>query len=297
MDIIVDPEFESLIPPLSEHESRQLECSLLYDGALEPLVIWTPHNILLDGHHRLRLCRQHSIPFKTASLEFGSRDAARLWIVGHQLGRRNLAPEQVAYYRGREYAEQRRDPGENLQKSQCFPKAHSDTSEASQEPDSTAQHLAKKHDVSPATIKRDACFARSLDILAKILGEEFRSEVLAGNGSLSKKDIITLAEVPRKHIKAADGDPAKLRALAKAWREREQEPSPEENELQVLAEKALAYQNGLRNIIWVCEEGDDTLDGRGERLMQVAAMAREALDEEAVGEASEEALITDEDLL
>jgi len=40
VDIIVDPEFERLIPPLSEQELRQLECSLLDDGALSPLVVW-----------------------------------------------------------------------------------------------------------------------------------------------------------------------------------------------------------------------------------------------------------------
>ncbi len=56
MEIIVDPEFERLMRPLTEQEFLQLECSVLDDGLLNPLVVWAPQNILLDGHHRLRNC-------------------------------------------------------------------------------------------------------------------------------------------------------------------------------------------------------------------------------------------------
>jgi len=318
VDIIVDPEFERLIPPLSEQELRQLECSLLDDGTLSPLAIWGPHNILLDGHHRLRLCRQHGIPFTATSLEFDSRDAARLWIIGHQLGRRNLPPEQAAYYRGQEYGDQRRDPVENLQKAQCFSSGHSvhSTAEFPEEEsplpaekeseDRTAERLAKAHNVTERTIRRDAIFAEALDALAQLFGVEFRSEVLAGTSGLSKKDIITLVQMPRERLAATAHDWGNLHELAEQWRKRKQKPAPpapaaEENPPAFVPGDAQECRDALVNILWVCGQKEETLDGLRGQLEQIAAIAHEALGEKAEGAepeaASEAPRITDEDRL
>jgi hypothetical protein len=318
VDIVVDPEFERLIPPLSEQELRQLECSLLDDGALSPLVVWTPHNILLDGHHRLRLCRCHSIAFTTTGLEFESRDAARLWIIGHQLGRRNLPPEEVAYYRGQRYQEQRRDPAENLQKAQCFSSGHgvhsADVSPEEQPPkpsvneteDKTARRLARAYNVTERTIRRDAQFAEALDALAGLFGVEFRSDVLAGATGLSKKDIITLAQMPREHLDAASQDWGSLHELAEMWRKRKQKPAPpapaaEENPPAFVPGDDQECRDALLNILWVCGQKEETLDGLRGQLEQIAGIAREALGQHVDDAESEAAtgapLITDEDLL
>lgn len=316
MDIIVDPEFERLIPPLSEQELRQLECSLLDDGALSPLAVWTPHNILLDGHHRLRLFRLHDIPFTTTSLEFESRDAARLWIIGHQLGRRNLPPEQAAYYRGQQYGEQRSDPVENLQKPQCFSKGHCDPSgdsqEATEAPDATADRLAKEHRVSPSTIKRDAQFAEALDALAELFGAEFRSDVLAGTSGLAKKDIVTLAQMPRERLEALSQDRGNLREVAELWRKRKQDPAPSTTEATPapvadegppasMANEARDYHDALVNILRVFGQKEESLEGLRGQLERIEAIVREALGEMAEDrepeDVSEAPLITDEDLL
>lgn len=315
MDIIVDPEFERLIPPLSEQELRQLECSLLDDGTLSPLAIWAPHNILLDGHHRLRLCRQHGIPFTTTSLEFDSRDAARLWIIGHQLGRRNLPLEQAAYFRGEQYRTTEKQQGartdlalpqapvENEQEDQQdtgqTTPGHSDTKSTRD----AAKRLSKEHGVSPRTIKRDARFAEALDVLANILGNEFRSEVLVGTSGLSKKDIVTLAKTPREQLAEAAHDRDSLLALAQALRSRKQKSAPaaEEHPPAFVPGDAQECRDALVNILGVCGQEGETLDCLRGQLEQIAAIAREALGEKAEdGEAetaSEVPLITDEDLL
>ncbi len=318
MDIIVDPEFERLIPPLSEQELRQLECSLLDDGALSPLAVWAPHNILLDGHHRLRLCRQHGIPFTTTALEFDSRDAARLWIIGHQLGRRNLPLEQAAYFRGEQYRTTEKQQGartdlalpqapvENGQEDQQdtgqTTSGHGDTKSTRD----AAKRLAKKYRVSPRTMKRDARFAEALDVLADILGDEFRSEVLAGTSGLSKKDIVILAKTPRDRLAEAAHNRDSLLALAQALRKRKQRPTPpapaaEENAPAFVSGDAQECRDALVNILWVCGQKEETLDCLRGQLEQIAAIAREALGERAEGAEPETVpetpLITDEDLL
>src|SRR5689334_20697480 len=87
--IRVDREFMRLIHPLSMSERQDLEANLLSSGrARDPLVTWS--GLLLDGHHRLELCRCHRLPFTIVSVDLPSRTAAKTWIIRNQFGRRNL---------------------------------------------------------------------------------------------------------------------------------------------------------------------------------------------------------------
>ncbi len=49
--LIVDAEFQAIIPPLRDAEKRQLEANLLANGCRDSLVIWQNCDgcILLDG--------------------------------------------------------------------------------------------------------------------------------------------------------------------------------------------------------------------------------------------------------
>lgn len=63
MSIIIDEEFKSLIPPLSDDEFRQLEANCVRDGIRDPLVVWPQddsNDILVDGHNRFRISAMHS---------------------------------------------------------------------------------------------------------------------------------------------------------------------------------------------------------------------------------------------
>lgn len=92
----IDEEFAALIPPLTEDEQRQLEANLLADGCCDPLVIWQKEGLLLDGHNRYRICREHNIGFAVRRIDLPDRDAAKVWVIRNQFGRRNLTPYQRA---------------------------------------------------------------------------------------------------------------------------------------------------------------------------------------------------------
>ena len=47
--------------------------------------------ILIDGHNRFEICERNAIPYETVQKEFKDRDAASLWIIDNQFGRRNLS--------------------------------------------------------------------------------------------------------------------------------------------------------------------------------------------------------------
>lgn len=94
MSIKIDKEFESLIPPLSDDEFKQLEENCVNDGIRDPLILWPQedgNNILIDGHNRWRIAAKHGgMSFTTKCMEFKDRDEVKRWIILNQFGRRNL---------------------------------------------------------------------------------------------------------------------------------------------------------------------------------------------------------------
>ena len=65
-----------------------LECSYQCDRP------WT----LLDGHHRYPICQAHHLSFAVVEAPswVKTRDDAKIWIIQHQLARRNLERYQRA---------------------------------------------------------------------------------------------------------------------------------------------------------------------------------------------------------
>lgn len=94
MSIIIDKEFQSLIPPLSPEEFKQLEENCVKEGIRDALIVWKQpdgNDILIDGHNRWNISVRHGgIPFQIKQMEFSDRNAVKLWIIDNQIGRRNL---------------------------------------------------------------------------------------------------------------------------------------------------------------------------------------------------------------
>ena len=103
INLKIDPEFQSQIPPLTDDEFKQLEENILKEGKLlSPLIVW--NNTLVDGHSRYAILQKHpEIYFSTMPLRFENREEAIAWICRNQLGRRNLSPEQKRYLLGKQY--------------------------------------------------------------------------------------------------------------------------------------------------------------------------------------------------
>ena len=113
INLKIDPEFQSQIPPLTDDEFKQLEENILKEGKLiSPLIVW--NNTLVDGHNRYAILQKHpEIYFSTMPLPFESREEVLAWICKNQLGRRNLTPEQKKFLIGKQYSVEHRKPGGN----------------------------------------------------------------------------------------------------------------------------------------------------------------------------------------
>lgn len=165
VSIAVDSEFQSLIPPLSDDEYQRLEKSILVEGVREPIITW--NGTIVDGHNRYRICDEHGLECPQAERQFASRDAAKIWIIENQFGRRNLSSGQKAALaieqneaKVREAARLRMLGGKKIgvhTLGSKEPRVLDDTdqtSSAQKQTGRTAGILGKKAGVGSATIKR-----------------------------------------------------------------------------------------------------------------------------------------------
>lgn len=207
MQIHIDEEFASLIPPLSEDERRQLEHNLVeYGGARDPLVAWMhdrfdcassivrwdvdggivpPENwpcTLLDGHNRYEICTRLDLPYELKLLRFQSREDAADWIDRNQLGRRNLHPDAFTLLLGRRYNRAKRQ-GERTDL----------TSHQSDGRLTTAERLAKEHNVGKATVERAGKVAEAVEKV-KAIAPDIEHRVASGAGP-ARAAVVKAAEI------------------------------------------------------------------------------------------------------
>lgn len=81
--------FKNLIPPLTDEAFKSLENDIITRGVIDPLITWRGY--LVDGHHRYQIIQKYNLPYKTKELEgFEKEGDVLLWMIEHQLSRRNL---------------------------------------------------------------------------------------------------------------------------------------------------------------------------------------------------------------
>ncbi|MBM4012600.1 MAG: hypothetical protein FJ286_14705, partial [Planctomycetes bacterium] len=174
-DIVIDPEFAALIPPLSAEEREQLETNIIeHGGARDPIVVWGREGklIVLDGHNRYEICTRLGLPFDIHQLAFSKRENAADWIDRNQLGRRNLDPNQMSVLRGRRY---NRTKKRGRAKSGHAVRL-------------SAAALAEEHGVNEKTIRRDGEFAAAVDKLG------IEREVVAGEIDAPRHEVVAVAK-------------------------------------------------------------------------------------------------------
>ena len=192
-EIKVDPEIESLIPPLKPEEQAKLLESIKMEGCRDPLVVWAEHNILLDGHNRFAICQELSIPFRVTMLSFPDKDHAMLWILRNQLGRRNLSDFQFKLMVGREYELEKKVTWGGDRKSDAFKVNQFRQNGGVDSSTETAERLAEEHNISPRTVERSADLFRSHQAVKEVAPEvarKFESEEI----KIPQKDIVTLGK-------------------------------------------------------------------------------------------------------
>ena len=192
INLKIDPEFQSQIPPLTDDEFKQLEENILKEGKLiSPLIVW--NNTLVDGHNRYAILQKHpEIYFSTMPLRFENREEAIAWICRNQLGRRNLSPEQKRYLLGKQYEAEKKAAkifrGNQYTLAKKSGGTHDDNHHSGKK---TCDRIAEENGVSRASVLRASHYTRGIDI-ADNLSPGIKQKVFSGEVKLTNEEMSKL---------------------------------------------------------------------------------------------------------
>ena len=196
-ELVIDPEFESVIPPLTQLEFNQLRENILEDKEVfHPIIVWG--NTIIDGHNRYKIIKEHqNLPFRIRKLDFEDRYEVIAWICKNQIGRRNLSDAQLTILIGhRLEAEKKRRGGDRKSAKE---KSKPQNEVLISEPNVTSKKIASEYGISKATVERAGEFVRALDI-AKQHDANIELDILAGKITPSKKDVIHIGKAPKEEV-------------------------------------------------------------------------------------------------
>ena len=192
INLKIDPEFQSQIPPLTDDEFKQLEENILKEGKLlSPLIVW--NNTLVDGHNRYAILQKHpEIYFSTMPLRFENREEAIAWICRNQLGRRNLSPEQKRYLLGKQYEAEKKAAkicrGNQYTLAKKSGGTHDDNHHSGKK---TCDRIAEENGVSRAYVLRASHYTSGIDI-ADNLSPGIKQKVFSGEVKFTNEEMSKL---------------------------------------------------------------------------------------------------------
>lgn len=188
MQLRIDPEFESRIPPLTDDEFQQLEENILADDVIiSPIIVWG--DVIIDGHNRFRIAEKHPhLKFTTCERNFNDRHEALAWICKNQLGRRNLTFRQKKYLIGKQYESEKASHGGDRKSSEV--KSSSQVGNLIS-PEKTCDRIANEYGISKNSVLRAGAFSKAVDIADEI-DPGIRSEIFAGKIKPTQESLTSL---------------------------------------------------------------------------------------------------------
>jgi transcriptional regulator with XRE-family HTH domain len=215
LNITINEELRSFIDPLTSNEYAALERSLLAEGCRDALVLWG--EVLIDGHNRYALCKQHGIEFKTVqNTRFTSLEDVMLWMIDNHLARRSVSDYQrgVLALRKKDIVAQR-----SAQRADEPEPVEETPSRVPQAPPlTTREDIAKAARVSSNTISQ-------IERIQKAATPELVEAVRAGTISINAA--ATVASLPEQvQIAAVAGGRKQLQQAAKLVREQKAASRP-----------------------------------------------------------------------
>ena len=186
MDLRIDPEFASRIPPLTDDEYQQLEANILEDGVvINPIIVWD--GVIVDGHNRFRILEKHPhIKYSIHEKAFNNRFTALAWICKNQLGRRNLTKQQKKYLIGKQFESEKATQGGNhgnqyTDLAKCQNGTLPNLSDA-------AKRIAKENGIGRRSVFRAEDYSKAVD-LADEIEPGIRADILSSKVKATEKDV------------------------------------------------------------------------------------------------------------
>ncbi|MGY0195290.1 plasmid replication/partition related protein [Leptothrix sp. BB-4] len=259
--IVIDPEIQAYIDPLTADEHDALERSLVTEGCRDALVLWG--ELLVDGHNRYGICQKHGLPFRTVqNTRFRSVEDVKLWMIEQHLGRRSLTDFQRGELalRQRQIVAARRE--RQLQEAASSTSAAA-ADEAPWDVDgappaaadaSTASSATTAAPIAPSALKSREELARAARLstaqvaMIEKIHQQAAPEVVAAvrAGELSISAAAAVATLPaEEQVAAASGGKDELKQAAKRAREARRKPREDAAETSDAADAAMTAPDSV----------------------------------------------------
>lgn len=203
-ELLIDSEFRSLIPPLAPEELSLLEESILEEGVRDALVLWNGY--IVDGHNRYDIITKHDIKsYRVIQKKFLDKEAAKIWIMKNQVGRRNVPTYLRAEYifQIQDWEQKKRDAQNNI-------KAHQFGNDTacmnSYKPVDTKKELAEILRIGEQTA------SRIIQIYEKA-PEPLKERLRKGETTINQAYVTIHREEVRQSFKSTDWPTGKFRVI------------------------------------------------------------------------------------
>ena len=199
MSLRINPEYEKLLPPMSDEEFEQLKTSIQTEGQHYPIIV-NENLEVLDGHHRFRACTELELEPDFEVKKFDDKLLEKKFVIEANLRRRHLNNFQLVELAvplleiEKALAKKRQSKGGKLGRSIQLGGLAPNDADPVLEPElraKSAEVVAKKAGVSTRT------FERGKKILERA-SEEDKQKLREGKTSISKvyQEIVS-AEKPQ----------------------------------------------------------------------------------------------------
>ncbi|UZS00192.1 ParB N-terminal domain-containing protein [Chondrinema litorale] len=236
-EVKILPELKDFITPLTKEEYEQLEENIKSEGCRDPLTVWNRDGeyILVDGHNRYKICLTNDVEYTIEMKDFSSMEEAKDWMIDNQLGRRNLNPFQLSYFRGYKYERLKKKKGGYQY---VLSKGQSGTP--------TSEKLADAFKVSKNTIKRDAQFTKGLEVIG-VSNPKLKQDILSGDKRVNRGLVQLISEAdPRTKVHNVKDLKVKAEKIKKKKDDKKKEglpdePTPEERAREIFNEQGIEF--------------------------------------------------------
>lgn len=197
-NLILDPIFQRLEPPLSPKERAALHSPSAADDS-KPLLVW--RKILLTGYREYEIYHNLKIPFTIKEIHKNSRHEVLVYICQLHLNNTKSTDEHSRYCVGKLYEAMKEIMSEKYpHQNQYTPAEQSRPQKGLATRNLTADLLTDKIHIAPGTVYKYGRYAAAIDAIASKC-PEIADDILHAVFHLSQDDTISLAKMSAPEIR------------------------------------------------------------------------------------------------
>ena len=183
-DIIINPQFNRLVQPPSEHEIEKMRQDYILSSEIPIIHTW--HRYHLTDQYLHMFCLENNIPYSIEELPFDTLIKAALYICSSQLAKDNLSLEYRKYLIGQKFHYMINDSDDSKQTDSKY---------------RIAAIMAHDLYMSAGTVMKYNAFSNAVNEIFD-QNTDFAQRLLLGKTRISHENILELSRLKSEEIKA-----------------------------------------------------------------------------------------------